>query len=166
MPDDNFSWIDAIPSVVAGFFFIAQMFYGFMFVNNPSIVLLTYVGIGVFLLSGVFGMVPVLVFPRKGGVKKGKSFVHTTTLVDTGIYAVVRHPQYSAFMLWALGAMLLFQHWVVVVLGIPVIVLTYIDMMREDKRNIQKFGDRYKDYMKRVPRVNVIIGILRVMFKR
>jgi len=45
-----------------------------------------------------FGMVlviaPIVLFPRCGGVPKGKSFVNTTQLVDTGIYAIVRHPQY------------------------------------------------------------------------
>ena len=39
-------------------------------------------------------MAPIIMFPRRGGVARGKSFVHTTRLVDTGIYAVVRHPQY------------------------------------------------------------------------
>ena len=38
----------------------------------------------------IFGMVlvmaPMVMFPRKGGVAKGKSFVNTTNLVDTGIY--------------------------------------------------------------------------------
>ncbi|MCK4530540.1 MAG: hypothetical protein KAU44_05130, partial [Candidatus Marinimicrobia bacterium] len=37
-------------------------------------------------------MSPIIMFPRRGGVKKGRSFVHTTKLVDTGIYAIVRHP--------------------------------------------------------------------------
>ena len=45
-----------------------------------------------------FGMVlvmaPIVVFPRRGGVPKGRSFVNTTRLVDTGIYSLVRHPQY------------------------------------------------------------------------
>ena len=42
----------------------------------------------------VLVMAPIVMFPRRGGVSRGKSFVHTTQLVDTGIYAVVRHPQY------------------------------------------------------------------------
>ena len=45
-----------------------------------------------------FGMLlvmsPIIIFPRRGGVEKGKSFVNTTRLVDTGIYSAVRHPQY------------------------------------------------------------------------
>ncbi|MBN2602750.1 MAG: isoprenylcysteine carboxylmethyltransferase family protein [Candidatus Thermoplasmatota archaeon] len=116
------------------------MIYGFVYADNDTIIWIEYFGVGVFLLSGVFGMLPVIVFPRKGGVEKGKSYIHTTKIVDTGIYSVVRHPQYSAFILWAIGAMLLFQNWIVIILGFPEILLTYFDMIREDKQNIQKFG--------------------------
>ena len=161
MPDYHFSWKDTIPSLLAGCFFIAQMIYGLFYTNTQQVSSIAYFGVAVFILSGIFGMAPVIAFPKKGGVTKGKSFVHTTQVVDTGIYSIMRHPQYSSFMCWAIGASLLFQQWVVVVLGIPVIVLTYYDMTREDARNLQKFGDAYNLYMKKVPRVNFILGIIR-----
>jgi hypothetical protein len=37
----------------------------------------------------VLVMSPIVMFPRRGGVPKRKSFVNTTRLVDTGIYAVI-----------------------------------------------------------------------------
>ena len=106
-------------------------------------------------------MLPTFEFRKKGEVKKGKSYIHTTKLVDNGIYSIVRHPQYVTFMLWAIAGMLLFQHWIVILLGIPVILLTYIDLIRADKDSIKKFGDDYKQYMQKVPRANFIIGIIR-----
>jgi len=166
MSNRNFSWKDAAPSIIAFLFFISQIIYGFFYTENTRLEIVEYIGVVVFILSGLFGMAPVLAFPTKGGVKKGKSFIHTTKIVDTGIYSIMRHPQYSAFFLWAIGAMLLFQNWVVVLLGIPVIVLTYLDMIREDKRNIEKFGKPYKEYMKKVPRANFVVGIIRVLIKR
>ena len=39
------------------------------------------------------GLLPIITFRRKGGVAKGESYIKTTVLVDTGIYAIVRHPQ-------------------------------------------------------------------------
>ena len=141
------------------------MIYGFFYADNTTIILIEYFGVGVFILSGVFGMLPVIVFQRKGGVEKGKSYIHTTKIVDTGIYSIVRHPQYSAFILWAIGAMLLFQNWIVIILGFPVILLTYFDMTREDKRLIQKFGKSYEEYVKKVPRANFLLGIFRVILK-
>jgi protein-S-isoprenylcysteine O-methyltransferase Ste14 len=166
MNSQNFSWKDALPSILSGLFFLAQMIYGFVFADNSTILIVEYFGVGVFLLSGIFGMAPLIMFPKKGGVKKGKSFVNTTKIVDSGIYAIIRHPQYSSFVLWAIGAMLLFQHIIVILLGIPVIILTYYDMIQEDKHNISKFGESYIEYMKKVPRVNFLLGIIRVLTKK
>jgi len=42
----------------------------------------------------------------KGGVAKGKSYIETTRLVDSSLYAIVRHPQYVAGMLFNLAMML------------------------------------------------------------
>ncbi len=124
-------------------------------------------GVGLYVFSGwIFGMLPIFEFRRKGGVKKGKSYIYTTRLVDTGIYAIVRHPQFITFILWAIAGMLLFQHWVVILLGIPVIPLTYIDLLRADKRLLEKFGDEYKRYMQRVPRANFFLGIIQHLRQR
>jgi len=105
-------------------------------------------------------------FRKKGGVKKGKSYIYTTKLADTGIYSIVRHPQYVTFILWAIAGMLLFQHWVIIILGIPIIPLTYIDLIRADKDSIEKFGDDYKQYMQRVPRANFLLGIIRLLQRK
>lgn len=163
---DDFSWKDALPSVISTILFLLQMIYGFFIAKNSTIVLLEYAGVAVFILSGIFGMAPVIMFPKKGGVGKGKSFVYTTKVVDSGIYAIMRHPQYSSFMLWAIAAMLLFQNIIVIILGLPILILIYHDMMNEDKRNIKKFGESYNQYMKRVPRVNFLLGLYRNYFKK
>jgi protein-S-isoprenylcysteine O-methyltransferase Ste14 len=131
-----------------------------------QIEIFAYSGIGLYVFSGVvFGMLPIFEFRKKGGVTKGKSYIHTTKLVDSGIYSVVRHPQFVTFIVWAIAGMLLFQHWIIILLGIPVIPLTYIDLLRADKRLIEKFGDEYKHYMQRVPRANFLLGIIHVLRK-
>ena len=65
------------------------------------------------------------------------------------------------FILWAIAGMFLFQQWIVVVLGIPIIPLTYIDLINADKEGIKKFGEAYKQYMRKVPRANFLLGIKR-----
>ena len=162
MSPHQLSWRDALPSVLAGLLFIGQMVYGFFVSTASQQEVLAWIGIAVFVCSGFFGMAPVVIFPKKGGVDKGNSFVHTTQLVTTGLYAVIRHPQYSTFFYWNVGAMLLFQDWVVVLLGIAAMILTYGDMMREDERNIKKFGKNYTTYMKQVPRANWVVGLIRL----
>ena len=36
-------------------------------------------------------------------------------------------------------------------------------MIEEERRNVEKFGNAYRDYMRRVPRINLIAGITRRM---
>lgn len=115
-----------------------------------------------------FGMVlvmaPIVMFPRRGGVPKGKSFVGTTRIVDTGIYALVRHPQYTGWIYAIFVTTLLwYPHWLFAVLGIMGAVLTYFLIKEEDKSLIEKFGDGYIDYMRKVPRMNVFLGIVRAL---
>jgi protein-S-isoprenylcysteine O-methyltransferase Ste14 len=163
MPKNNYSWIDLIPSTTASVLFICQIIIGIYLLSEVTqIKILAYLGIGLYTFSGlIFGMLPTVEFRKKGRVKKGKSYIHTTKLVDTGIYSIVRHPQYITFIMFAISGMLLFQHWIVILLGIPVIPLTYIDLIKADKDAIKKFGNDYKQYMQKVPRANFILGFIR-----
>jgi protein-S-isoprenylcysteine O-methyltransferase Ste14 len=124
--------------------------------------IIAYTGATLYVLSGiVFGLLPVLEFRKHGRVSNGRSYIRTTTLVNTGIYSIVRHPQYVTFMLWALAGMLLFQHWIIVLLGVFVFPLTYSDLMKADESAIEEFGVAYTAYMNEVPRVNFMLGIIR-----
>jgi protein-S-isoprenylcysteine O-methyltransferase Ste14 len=163
MSERSSSWMDHVPVTFTTLLFISQVIVGIYLLSEVSqIEILAYVGVAFYVLSGlVFGWLPVIEFREKGGVRKGKSYIHTTKLVDTGIYSIVRHPQYVTFMLWAIAGMLLFQHWIIVLLGTPIFPLTYIDLIKADKDAIEKFGDDYKAYMKKVPRANFLLGIIR-----
>lgn len=110
----------------------------------------------------VLVMAPIIMFPRHGGVARGKSFVHTTRLVDSGIYAVVRHPQYlGGILALFLTTLFLYPHWLFVVLGVPGVLVLYFSTISEEKRLTERFGDEYMDYMERVPRMNIVLGIIR-----
>jgi len=118
-----------------------------------------------------FGMVlvmaPIVMFPRRGGVPKGKSFVNTTRLVDTGIYAIVRHPQYTGGIYAIfLANFLWYPHWLFGVLGVIGIAVVYMSCREEDQRLIEKFGDDYITYMSKVPRMNIFLGIIRLLRSR
>jgi protein-S-isoprenylcysteine O-methyltransferase Ste14 len=107
-------------------------------------------------------MMPIIMFPRRGGVPKGKTFVHTTRLVDTGVYGVVRHPQYLGGILAIfVTTFLLYPHWLFAVLGVPGAVILYWGTREEERRLIEQFGSDYQTYMQRVPRMNLILGMIR-----
>lgn len=69
--------------------------------------------------------------------------MYTTTLVDTGIYSVVRHLQYLGFLMFIPVLVLLSQHWLSAALGIPAGLLFYRDVVKEEQGNITKFGEEY-----------------------
>lgn len=161
------SWLNVLPSTIASVLFVSQILVGLYLLSEISQnEILAYFGVGLYVFSGfIFGMLPTFEFRKKGEVKENKSYIHTTKLVDTGIYSIVRHPQYLTFILWGIAGMLLFQHWIVILLGIPVLPLTYIDMIKADKDAIEKFGDDYEKYMQKVPRANFILGIIKKLTK-
>jgi len=135
-------------------------------IEIKSYLALVIVGWVVWTFGMVLVMAPIIQFPRCGGVPKGKSFVRTTRLVNTGIYAVVRHPQYTGGI-WALflTTLLWYPHWLFAVLGVAGTVLIYFSTRAEDNYLIEKFGDEYKAYMKKVPRMNFVSGIIRLLRK-
>ena len=126
----------------------------FAFYNHYNLDFLVYTG---WILLGF----SVVIIFLAGGEFRKKGGAPTKVLVDSGVYSVVRHPQYVTFMLWAIAGMLLFQHWIIILLGIPIIPLTYIDLIKADRDAIEKFGDEYKAYMRKVPRANFLLGIIR-----
>jgi protein-S-isoprenylcysteine O-methyltransferase Ste14 len=168
MKRKKYSWVEAAPSIIASLLFFLQIIIGFYLLSEVSQnQIVAYAGVGLYCFSGlVFGMLPVFEFRKKGGVQKGKSYIHTTKLVDSGIYSIVRHPQYITFILWAIAGMLLFQHWLIICLGIPVIPLMYIDLIHADRDGINKFGEEYKWYMKKVPRANFLLGTIRMLQRK
>lgn len=153
-------------SSVAGVLTVAQIALAF-FLHRPGSETLEWAGWICLWTSAIFGWLPIITFRKKGGVPKGKSYVKTTVLVDTGIYAIVWHPQSGvAWLLICLGVMLIAEHWSSVALGVPTMVLVYLDLLTADQSCIEKFGDAYRRYRERVPRVNFLAGIVRLARRR
>ena len=143
--------------------FVLQFVLFFFLYNSNGYFILRIIGWLIWIVSMIFGWYPILVLKRKGGVAKGKSYVNTTNIVDTGLYSIVRHPQYIAGILFSLALALISQYWLIIVLGAIVILLLYIDILMADKYEIEKFGNDYNRYMKKVPRMNFILGIIRLV---
>ena len=87
--------------------------------------------------------------------------METTRLVDTGLYAIVRHPQFVAWPLMCLAVALVSQHPVVIGLGAAGFVLSCVGFHRADEQGIEQFGDEYRAYMERVPAWNFVAGCWR-----
>lgn len=114
---------------------------------------LIYVGY-VLLVTGIFLLVLAIITLRRKGTHK---------VIDTGIYGVVRHPIYLAGMILFLSHVFFGQHWIVFGSTAIAIGCCYMAMWSGDQWNIEKFGDDYVDYMKRVPGMNFLSGLKRYL---
>lgn len=114
----------------------------------------------------VLGWRARVAFEVEGGSGEGKSWLHTRTVVATGIHGVVRHPMCLSFLLMSLALVLLSQHWLNPALGALVMGLLYNDMCREEKSNLEGFGDDYQGYMDKVPGMNLVAGTIRLVQRR
>jgi protein-S-isoprenylcysteine O-methyltransferase Ste14 len=149
-----------------GVFFLAQVVLCALFYNFLDLRWLLYLGWATLAVAMIFGWRARVAFEAKGGSREGESWLHTRNVVVTGVYAVVRHPMYLSFLLMSLCLVLLSQHWLNAILGAIVMGLFYNDMYREEKSNLERFGDDYQRYMEQVPRMNFVTGAIRLLLKR
>jgi protein-S-isoprenylcysteine O-methyltransferase Ste14 len=75
-------------------------------------------------------------------------------LVTEGIFRHIRHPIYTGMWLWALSQPLVVQNWIAGwAMGILFMPLYLIRVPREEAMLLQRFGERYRDYMSRTGRI-------------
>ena len=138
----------------------------FVFYNYYRLDFLVYTGWILLILGIVIILLAGGEFRRRGGAPEGENIVQTTDLVDSGVYAVIRHPQYLGFMSIVFSMVLMAQHWLSLITAITGCILFCIDIRREEQNSIKKFGDEYILYMQEVPSFNFIIGIKRQLQRR
>lgn len=155
------------PHAVGFLFFIASVTSVLAFPLNP-LVLLEVIkpnDIGLLLYIGwlfwIIGIILVILSYYCLYFRKA------TTLIDGGIYAIVRHPLYLGWILSVFVAtVFLHQHWAFLAIGIPGAASIYVIARQEELSNIEKFGNDYKLYMREVPRMNLVVGVMRLLRRR
>lgn len=72
-------------------------------------------------------------------------------LVSTGVYGVIRHPQYLGLII-VITALLV--QWPTIITGVmwPVLTYSYYRQAKREEKDIEKkFGEEYRQYKERVP---------------
>ena len=137
--------------------YISLIASSIIFYNSANLTALSYAGWIIF----ACGLV-VLVSSsqtRRRSYRMGEAFT------QSGPYAYVRHPEFLGHML-IISLISMAQHPISVAIGLVLLSLLCIEIVEEEKRNIEKFGEVYKDYMRRVPRINLLAGIIKSMRER
>jgi len=94
----------------------------------------------------------------------GKNWVHALepskfqqrkreTLVTSGPYHYVRNPIYLGAFTFIVALALVAANWLVLLPALVLITIIYRQISREEAMLIDRFGDEYREYMKRTPRI-------------
>ena len=128
--------------------------------NYPG---LRIIGVVTLLTAAVFIFTPFYQLTKYGRSRSGTTYMYPEKVVQQGLYAYIRHPQYFGYMLLACGFALLSQHWGAVLLAILTITFFYLQALQEERYCVTHFGTPYQRYLHRIPRFNLIEGVWRVL---
>ena len=128
----------------------------FVYLINPAWMAWSKIGlpdwvrwIGVFLgilcVAGVYWL-----FSSIGsGISPTSATRREHKLVTSGPYRWVRHPLYTVGSSMFIAFGLMADNWFIILLGVLAFILMAIRTPREEANLIEKFGDEYREYMKR-----------------
>ncbi len=75
-------------------------------------------------------------------------------LVTTGVFRYIRHPMYSAHLLWGIAQALLIHNWIAGLASLVIVIPLYmLRVRREEHMMIDRFGEEYREYMRRTGRI-------------
>lgn len=105
-----------------------------------------------FLIMGILIIILGVVIFVRGQIDLADN-IQKNNLVTTGVYANVRNPLYSAFMLVCTGALLCANNlWLLILPFIYWLLITVLMKNTEEKWLRDLYGQEYMDYCKRVNR--------------
>jgi protein-S-isoprenylcysteine O-methyltransferase Ste14 len=117
-----------------------------------NIVPLRIIGLVLYIPAAFFVVSAFIALRRKGEPETG--WENSTTMIQSSVFRIVRHPLYLGTAIWTVGLMLIFQSIPLTILGVVNVFCFWMASKKEDAFNIEKFGDGYKEYMKKVPMWN------------
>ncbi|MGQ4892776.1 MAG: methyltransferase family protein [Candidatus Njordarchaeia archaeon] len=137
--------------------FILLVVLSVLFYNYFHIIQLVYLGF----ITLVFSVSALTISIREWKKSLENNDEIRGKVVSSGLYGYIRHPEYMGHILIILALVLISQFPLNVLLGVTLISLLWYAMIEEEKENIKKFGEKYKEYMEKVPRINVFYGIIK-----
>ena len=117
-------------------------------IGLPDSIRLTGVSIGILCVLGIywlFSSIGTGITPVSATRKEHK-------LVTHGIYHYIRHPLYTLGSSLFISFGMMADNWFIAALGILTFILMAIRTPKEEANLIEKFGDEYREYMKRTGR--------------
>ena len=155
----------SIVGPVAGAFAAATMI-GAVISGPGAVRALRLLGGGIGVAALPLAFIPFLTLRRHGRTRTGATYMNTTVVVDRGPFGLVRHPQYLAYILFAVAFGLLAQRMFVTMLAAVAVVLLHLTAVLEEAECAERLGGDYVGYARRVPRYNLLVGVARALRRR
>jgi protein-S-isoprenylcysteine O-methyltransferase Ste14 len=157
-------WKDWIFSCIYSPILIFQIVLVFLFYNYYGFHIISWIGWGFLGLFIIIGALPKAAFKKYGEIKDEGRFFESTKIVDKGIYGIIRHPYWLCWILLSLAFIFISQFWIIVLIGSIACAAIYLETFHLDKNLVQKFGEDYIAYKEKVPRLNLIYGLIKHAF--
>lgn len=125
--------------------------------EKGEVVVFVYVGYILYVPAFALAVTSVAALKRRG--KPTSGWEHTTVLIEADVFRLVRHPLYLGGVLLSLAILLVTQSITSIVSGLIGIFCYWMASKKEDEFNIEKFGNSYVEYMKKVPMWNLFRGL-------
>jgi protein-S-isoprenylcysteine O-methyltransferase Ste14 len=123
------------------------------FANLPAYLSQIFAAVGIFIYLSGFGF---MLWARRS---LGRNWGVSTSLeanlrdehelIQSGPYAIVRHPMYFGAWVFMLGLLLLYSKWVILVLTISMLASFSMRARREEAALAERFGQTWLEYKKR-----------------
>lgn len=88
---------------------------------------------------------------RTVGMEVAETHCSPKKIVTTGVYSIVRHPQYFGWILAHIGITILLSVWYSMLFTPVLLALIYLMSKKEEEELFKEFGNEYKEYQKDVP---------------
>lgn len=76
---------------------------------------------------------------------EGEHWEDTSVIIEKGWFKYMRHPMYFGLAIANIGVILWIPSFFSLIFTIISLILCFLSSIWEDKANIEKFGDVYKD---------------------
>lgn len=151
---------------LGGALYLLQFLFLVLFYNIQANIMLLGLGWILLLPSFLLQVSSLSTLNSQGGVANAGGPKANAKLVDTGVYAIVRHPLYTGWMMMSSALAMISQHWISVVLTVLQSIAVYDLRRHEEISNAEEFGDDYASYQDRVPMADLIVGCYRCLSRR